>query len=95
MDEKYKIFPSILACFFYDQDFKGFNVGHHQKVETPEDCQRLCQDFHACNYFTALYIKENEYKCYMKSARYLADGVKKLTVSGPKYCRKYSVPKKF
>jgi len=70
------------TCFEYGV---GYNYGHYSNYFTAEDegrCQKRCQDYPGCMYFS--YYKSNS-ECYMKTGntnrRRHSD-----VVSGPKFC---------
>ena len=73
----------IGSCFEQNKDFYGNDVG--SKVVSDEyDCQKECQNFDSCNYWT--WTSHGDFNvCWMKnsdSGRKSKNGA----ISGPKFC---------
>ena len=68
------------SCFEQNTDFLGNDVGNWTATSDKNDCQKECQNYGSCNYWTYNTI---DGKCHMKSSD---SGRKSLNgaISGPK-----------
>ena len=57
----------ILGCFDKDFAYRGNDLGEKRKkkilADTPEDCQKLCEETDDCNVFT---FRASEKGCWLK-----------------------------
>ena len=85
------------GCFKQDTRILDNNVdGIFRKADSPEECQKMCQNVTECVAFTyrgKLALVNPAYKmlCYFKSALPTKDNTKALKhhVTGPKFCGMY------
>ena len=88
------IFISAGGCFETDYDYAGNDINADPndkdygrdagKRDSPEDCQRLCQDRQDCAFFT---YKERNKECWLKTSdagRHYQE--RSNAISGKKYC---------
>eukprot|EP00922_Rhytidocystis_sp_ex-Travisia-forbesii_P001244 GHVS01001745.1.p1 GENE.GHVS01001745.1~~GHVS01001745.1.p1 ORF type:complete len:397 (+),score=55.06 GHVS01001745.1:183-1373(+) len=76
------------ACFECDVDYLGNDVKKIENgIESIKDCQKLCQEHAACDFFT---FAASWGGCYLKHSRLgKKEDTKKVLISGMKHCNNH------
>ena len=77
------IFPILIgSCFEHNTDYSGNDVANKGSISDENDCQKECQNYDGCNYWT---FDPSNQMCWMKGSYSGSVSNNNGARSGPKF----------